>query len=550
MICPGPEQAAAYSDGRLDAAESARFLEHCSECEECRRTLACLSLPRESAPVPADREARAISALRRTLDRDRTPRGLRRAAPPARAPQSRIGFAIAAALLAGFVGLLLMAEQPPARVSEPREPIVWVDSRAPAAPPHAQPPQAVPAPAPELPPQEPAPKPSVIEPPRPPAPPRILEEPRFALPVEPPVRVTPKPEEIRPEEPPARPPSHTVVARALTELQVTDITGTLMIHRKGAKAKERLSGVAHLGEGDVLSAEKSASFRVEGRHPVVLGENSSISMAYVAQEQAPWLRLHSGEAMVDSTGSARWVVTDGVVAVAVKPARARFTAARGDARLSLASLSEPLYVQPDGGAVHAIRVGEELQVGKANVEVRPVDPALVSRKLAAFDAARPKVRTLFYTSCDPADAKREHFFVQEGAWWRNEALFSRERSDRTAAVSIGPNPRYSWGERLTMRVRFSTNCKSIELQQRVDERKYTLLKAIPVDRKNAGLWQSAEIPFTPATWQFRRDDGLTQLMVTSEDKIDAIRFVARPSDVFGDAKPYVLIDDIQVIEKE
>jgi len=89
MMCPGPEQAAAYADGRLDAADAARYLEHCSECEECRRTLALLSLPRETAPVPADREARAISALRRSLDRDRTPRGLRRPAAPAPARTSR-----------------------------------------------------------------------------------------------------------------------------------------------------------------------------------------------------------------------------------------------------------------------------------------------------------------------------------------------------------------------------------------------------------------------------------------------------------------------------
>ncbi|HVE42370.1 MAG TPA: hypothetical protein VNM14_20975 [Planctomycetota bacterium] len=550
MMCPGPEQAAAYADGRLDAADSARYLEHCSECEECRRTLAFLSLPFESAPVPADREARAVSALRRSLDRDRTPRGLRRPALPAKPPTSRIGFAIAAALLVGFVVLLAIAKERPARVSEPRDVVVYVDTQVPPAPPRNPQPQVLPPPVPEVPVAEAPPKPFVIDTPRAPAPPRLQEEPKFALQVEQPLRVLPKPEEIRPEEPPARPAAHTVVARSLTELQVTDISGTLMVHRKGAKAKEKLSGVAHLGEGDVLSAEKSASFRVEGRHPVVLGENSSVSMAYVAQEQAPWLRLHSGEAMVDSTGSARWVVTDGVVAVAVKPARARFTAARGDARLSLASLSEPLYVQPDGGAVHAIHVGEELQIGKASAEVKPVDAALVAKKLAAFDAARPKFRTLFYTSCDPADAKREHFFVQEGAWWKNEGLYSRERADRTAVASLGPNPRFSWGEKLTIRVRYSTNCKSIEIQQRVDERKYTLFKTLPVDKKSAGLWQTVEIPFTPAAWQFRRDDGVNQLIVTTEDKVDAIRFVAKPNDVFGDAKPYVLIDDIQVTERE
>jgi hypothetical protein len=39
-------------------------------------------------------------------------------------------------------------------------------------------------------------------------------------------------------------------------------------------------------------------------------------------------------------------------------------------------------------------------------------------------------------------------------------------------------------------------------------------------------------------------------MVTSDDKIDALRFVVKPADVYGDSKPYVLIDDIQIVEKE
>jgi hypothetical protein len=551
MTCPGPELTAAYADGRLDAAEAARFLEHCSECEECRRTLAVLLQPRESARVPADREARAISALRRSLERDRTPRGLRRPTP-APAPPSRVGFAIAAGMLLGFAGLLLMADRPTVRVTEPRDVVVQIDPRVVAPPPREQQ-RVVVAPPRETPPQEPAPKSAPVvetEAPRAPAAPKLPEEPRFALPEAPAVRVVPKPEEIRPEDPPAPPPSHTVVTRALAELQVTDITGTLMVQRKGAKAKEKLAGVARLGDGDVLTAEKSASFRVQGLHPVVLGENTALSMAYVPQEQAPWLRLHAGEAMVDSVGSARWVVTDGVIAVAVKPARARFAAARGEARLSLSSLSEPLYVQPDGGAVHAIRVGEELQVGKASAEVKPLDAGLATRKLAFFDAARPKHRTVFTTSCDPADAKREHFFVQEGAWWRNEALYARDRGDRTAAASIAPNPRYALREGQVIRVRYSTNCKSVEIQQRNEERKFTLFRPIAVDRKNAGLWQTAEIPFTAGTWQFRRDDAVNQLIVTPEDKVDSLRFVVKPTDVFGDSKPYVMIDDIQVVEKE
>jgi len=279
-------------------------------------------------------------------------------------------------------------------------------------------------------------------------------------------------------------------------------------------------------------------------------------MAYVAQEQAPWLKLLAGEALVDSTGSARWVVTDGVIAVAVKPARARFTAARGEASLAFSSLSEPLYVQPDGGRVLAIQMGQELQVGRASAEVRMLDAGVAAKKNAAFEAARPRQRTIFYTSCDAADQKREHFFVQEGVWWRQDGLYSRERPDRTAAVSIGPNPRFNWRNTLVMRFRFTTNCKSVEAQLRCDEKKYTLFKAVPVDRKRSDQWIVAEVPLEippagqPQHWMFRRDDNQTMLTVTNGDFFDALRFIVRPGDVFGDMKPYVLIDDIQVFEKE
>jgi hypothetical protein len=552
MICPGPEQAAAYADGRLDAAESARYLEHCSDCDDCRRTLAVLSQPRDAAGVPADVEARAIAALRRAIgsDRDRTPRPMRRVIAPSR-PQrtSPVGFVIAASLLAGFAGLVLMAKQPPVRMPEPRE----IVHRDPAPEPTPQ--RDIPAPSvPQVPRQEAAPRPETAELPKPA--PQKAEEPKFETPPEAVVREVPKPEETRPEDPP-RAPSHTVVTRALSELQITDITGTLSVHRKGAKAKERLTGVARLGEGDILSAEKSASFQVEGRHPVVLSENTQVSMAYVALEQAPWLRLHSGEAMVDSTGSARWVVTDGVIAVAVKPARARFTAARGDARLTLSSLSEPLYVQPDGGQVRAIHPGEEFQVGKSSAEVRPLDAAVAAKKNAAFDAARPKTRTIFYTSCDPADAKREHFFMQEGSWYKNEALYSHDRDrERSAVAAIGPNPRFSWRGSLVLKFRVLTNCKSVEAQMRVDEKKYTLWKVVNFDRKTRDQWVSVEIPLEilpspqPPNWLFRRDDGGNMLTVTTEDKFDSIRFIVRQSEVYGDSKPWVLIDDIQVVDKE
>ena len=37
-----------------------------------------------------------------------------------------------------------------------------------------------------------------------------------------------------------------------------------------------------------------------------------------------------------------------------------------------------------------------------------------------------------------------------------------------------PNPRFSWRDTLTLRFRFATNCRQVEVQMRVDEKKYTL----------------------------------------------------------------------------
>src|SRR5579862_3085117 len=154
MNCPGSDQAAAYADGRLDAADSARFLEHCADCDECRRTLAILLQPLPESAVPPAAEARAISALRRSLDRERTPRPFRRTSMP-RADRSPAGLLIAAALLVGFIGLVLTAKQPPVRVPEPRE-----LAQKPRVPP---PPEPKPAPAPEAPREEPVPKAPPVE---------------------------------------------------------------------------------------------------------------------------------------------------------------------------------------------------------------------------------------------------------------------------------------------------------------------------------------------------------------------------------------------------
>jgi hypothetical protein len=139
--------------------------------------------------------------------------------------------------------------------------------------------------------------------------------------------------------------------------------------------------------------------------------------------------------------------------------------------------------------------------------------------------------------------------VQEGTWFKTEALVSKEAKDKTVSAMISPNPRFAWREGLLLRFRFMTNTKEMTLALRVEERRYTLFKAFPVDRKTMNQWIPVEIPIMPQMG-FRRDDLVTQLTVTTQDKFDSVRFSARQQDVFGDQKAYILIDDIQVVEKD
>lgn len=541
MNCPESEPAAAWAEGRLDPEEAALFLEHCADCEDCRRELAVLELAREEVPtpVPPAAERRALRAVLRSLDRPaRHPRLL------VRERRSYAGLAAAAAIVVAVVGIALLAQKRQSTQvvketprSEPEEVKLTTPVPAPQEP---QAPRVGPAPEPPRK-VEPPKQREIVEAPRPQDPPRPEErKPEPAV-----VQDEPRNRETRVEDPPK--PAHTVAARTLTEIQATDFSGPVTIRRKGSNQKERPAGVVRLGEGDLVTAEKPASFHVEGRHPVVLGENTTVSLAYVAQEEAPYLHIRSGEATIDSTGPTRWVVSDGRVAVVIKQARARFATVPGADRLLVTALTEPLYVEPDGGELQTVRPGEELQVGKASAEVRKLDLALVQKKSQSFDLSRPRHRTIFYASFDPADQRRDGYFLQEGAVFQKEAAVSKERPDKTAQVVLHPNPRFTWREGLSFRFRFRTNATSLQLSLPVDEKKFSLYATVAVARKEINQWVEAEIPFSALLW---RDEGGGQRVISSTDKFDALRFSARQQDVFGDQRVTFLLDDVQVVERE
>jgi outer membrane biosynthesis protein TonB len=538
MNCPDSERLAAYAEGRLDSEESALCLEHCADCEECRRELAVLELAREEvpSPVPPAVERRALRAVLRTFDRP-----VRHTRFFPRERRSYAWIAAAAAIAVALLGIVFVTQKrpSPALVKESPKPQPPETRETPAPPEESKPQRVETAPAPK--PEAPR-KVEVAEAPKAPEPPKPEERRPEPAPL---VQEEPKPRETKVEEPAK--PAHTVATRTLTELQVTDFSGPVTIRRKGSSQKEKPSGVMRLGDGDLVVAEKPASFQVEGRHPVVLGENTTVSLAYVAQEEAPYLHIRSGEATVDSTGPTRWIVSDGKVAMVIKQARARFATAPGADRLVVSALTEPLYVEPDGGSLYTVRPGEELQVGKALAEVRKLDLALVQKKAQAFDLSRPRHKTIFYASFDPADQRRDGYFVQDGAVVQKEAVVSKERTDKTAHVVLSPNPRFTWREGLFIRFRFRTNATLLQVSLPVEEKKFSLFSNVTITRKEINQWVEAELPVAAFLW---RDEGGGQRIISTVDKFDALRFSARQQDVFGDQRVTFLIDDVQVIERE
>jgi hypothetical protein len=544
MTCPESEVLAAHAEGRLDAAESTALLDHAADCDDCRRQLSLL----ETGRIPDGPETALPSRIRarvmQTVRPFRPARSFRNPRPSYAALVAAAGVAVAIVLAA---------------VLNPRpEPAVPRAVPAPLPLPLAAAPDVAPLPAPAPPNQvptivavpDPEPEARGPEPVAPPAAPPRVED---AAP--PPAAAPPAPRETRAE--PATPrasPTHAIAVRALTELRATDFSGPVSIRRRGGASKERPSGFARLSDADILVAEKAAGFHVDGVHPVVLGEGAQVSVAYAAEDRAPWLHVRGGEVLVDSLRPTRWVLTDGRIAVTLRQARARFAAFPGRG-LCIAALGDPVYVQPDGGDVHVVRPGEELEVGKSSAELRRADPGQDERRRHAFDNARPRVRTLFHTSCDPTDAKREHFFVEEGSFYRNEALQSKDQADRSSSVVLAPNPRLAWREGLTLRFRFRTNATSLQVSLPVGEKRFAMTANVAVDRRNVGQWVSTEVPFNGIYWRdegpgmggFGADAAKSFRFVNTGDKFDSIRFAARQQDVFGDQKVYFLLDDVQVV---
>lgn len=547
MNCPDPERAAAAAEGRLDPAEDSLYLEHCADCEACRHELALLSGLRERAPSASPEELRRT--IRRTVLRA-VARQRRRRQPPGGIPLPALWIPAAAVLLVALGGM------------------IWAGARSQARPALSAPPLAG-APAPPAGPFPGVPGPAEVTSPVPPVPPAPEEKPAPATPPEipfpggaappsapdpsyppaPPPAVPPPAPETVPVPPPG-PAAVPTRSRTFGSILVTDAGPGIRWRRGGGPSRTPAAGPFRVNAEDLLWAESAAGLRLEGGPGLVLGTGTRIVLACASPEQAPYLRLQAGEVVVEPQEPSSWILSDGRVEILLQRAAGRFVVYPVGDRLAAAALGEPLYALAGGNGPQRVGVRQVLVAGRGGAEVRPADPADLQRIQALFEAERPRRRTLFYTSCDPADVRRGHVFLLEGTYLRQEAVLSLEGPGRSASVAIVPNPRFPWKGNLVLGFRFATNATAFQVGLRVEERKYTLWRGIPVERRHVNQWRGATVPLSLSSLGFTRDDGQTSLVVGPRDLIDAVRFTVQGKDVYGDQRAYIAVDDVEVYERE
>lgn len=514
-FCPESELIAAAVEGGLTADEQWRLENHAAACDDCRREWAIAGIRRvePSAEIPAALKVRVKSAVARLLDRERgTRRKTRTFRPASTAPL----WGVAASILIFAGAALLLAVQLRRRADRP---VVVV-------------------------PESPTPRTEKTEPSRKEESARRLPRPP-RLPALGPVERAPerktelveKPEE-KPERPAEKPVerSKETVARVFEPLRITDLSGELTVRRNGAKEKAR--GVVVLSAGDEIAAAGPASFYIEGRHAVVLPAASRLSLATSATEQATWLSVREGTALVDPDGGSRWAVSDGRSVAILEKGRARFAASREPDGLTLTALSDSLRVAPEGGTSETVRSGDEWRAGTIGPSSKA---ALFKERLGA---GRPRERSVFFATCDPDDLRCGRWAIAEGILEKKTGFLASTDKRLHHLVEIRLDQRIAWDFDHVVRFRYRTNAKRLLVHLPLPEGKGLLLSEITVGRDAAGRWTVAELPLSGF-----QVVGADRVVLSSYDRMESIEFRAAQGEIWsGSGRGTVAIDDVQILE--
>ncbi|MHC4605981.1 MAG: zf-HC2 domain-containing protein [Planctomycetota bacterium] len=546
-VCPEPEWYSAYAEGRLSEADEAWLRRHASRCEDCRREMALVCSRDSGEPpeaVPEIVQTRVRTAVLRYIERTRATRHFRTRR------QTRTGFArtalAAAAVLAIAVALTFILIEK-LRPAGPEDPTANEKLEAPTPPE-----EVVKRKAPESPDDEreiaktPAEEEKKVKDSAPtpvPEPEKKDEE----------LAGTRKEAEPKKEAPEEREPAGKTFAKVLAAhgpLRITDPSGDLTLRRKGQDEAELVTHPVELSEGDVLTARGPSAFYVNGRHAVVLEENTELTVTHanVDDEEGSWLALHTGRATVSSEGE-YWWLSDSRRTVAIESAHSLFSVASKENALEVTPIKGDLACRNEEGQAFHVPQGQSAVFDGTGRSVKPTPPEERWKLEEKYDSTLPKRKTLIESMFDYNKRAKDPVVVGKDCKYEREKIgrgyndFIRgDYRGRAANVKLEFRTlRLPIGRKLTIRFRCRTNARKILVRAPVNDKPGELQHWIELER--LGEWTTAEFKPDQFTLYYKRSK---LLKITSEDIYSRFHLEARTDDVPGKARPYLLVDDFQI----
>jgi hypothetical protein len=545
-FCPESDWFAAYAERKLSDEDVVWLQRHVSRCDDCRRELviSCTLAEQEShEPVPADLENRAKEAVRGAAERTRGTRRVRN-----RTMERVRSLVFAAAVLAMCAGityiLINKLDQHNPDVDEVVQKDLPIDK----------------TPKPETPEPEFADEPKIEWPPvLPDREEELADQPPKSgefVPREPEEPFAPeKPVAKQPDTPDSKPDRETVAktfAKVLKEhnsIMLTDPVGLLSIRRKDRKSAENVNGPTEVSEGDTLLASGPGGFTIEGKHVVVLDENTELSISRVDENHSSWLTVRRGSAIVNSGGESWWL-HNGRRTLEVGETESLFSISSDEKALLLTSVDRKLYCRNENGEDFDVSPGESARLDESGRTKKPVPEESRREMLRKYRKSKPMERTLLHTSFAFDRKDRSPFIVRQGLHDRGKVrgktnYFLRavgpRRSKDIGVVLDFREQKFPLRTSLTFRFRYLTNAGEIVLRAPVTGKEAALEFRYPVDPEERGFWQVAEVTISEFNLV---GEGNIRLHLM-RDSYKSLEFHVRDT-----RSPQFYLDDVQICASE
>jgi anti-sigma factor ChrR (cupin superfamily) len=465
-MCEETEFWARWAEEALDEAERDRAARHLAGCDACRRAVMLARLAGEgAAPTMSDTARRRVE---KAVIVSPVRRGILRVWHVAAAAAVIVGvsmyFAFRSPETPAVTGTGPSEESPAANVTTPPTPRPVAPAAPGPQPPGTDAPQA-PDPVPPAPSPAP-PKTEVVRKPAPPTPDIVPDPPRDPV-------------------VPGRPDPRTPDPKLLAGVPVSDPVG-ISVRRGGGSEAVALTSTDILGQGDVLIAEKAASFSVDGAALVAMEPATQLSVASLSG-QGYLLLMFRGRAFVDTAGGQQaWDVRYGDSSFWVNRVRGRMSVDTTVGVLSLGIVSGEARFQ-HGVAEESVKEGGRVTLTKEGKLHR--DAVDAERLQARWSEIRPAQFTALRLDFGGSGA----FVVKSGR------VETKEPGSLVADGTGGPTKDRIWAgvqlarrgivfeEGMILRIRYRASTNAMVLHCEGYERL--------LGRHGAGEWVEQSLPF-------------------------------------------------------